>query len=334
MFARIVSGPILSLAILISHASPSLAAPVRAGRPVNVRPPTSAPADRERDEVEPTAPPADAPRGAWPEQTPEERTAVEQELKTRVDGWNRQLRFRLNAYETKYFLFFTDIAQTEAHRWARQLDQMYARLAQLFAVENGKNIWRGKAVIIAFQNRHDFENLEKQVYKIDRPAGGRCHYERNGNVVITFYRFPSDADFARVLVHETTHGFFFRYRTGALIPSWVNEGLAEVMEYELVPAAGLKQASDAEARAHLRLGDALQGFFEDRINFSQYPVARTLTEFMIRQDKKRYVDFINAIKEGLPWQQALEQRYGVPLPRLVQAYGQSMGVPELKAVAP
>ena len=331
MLAHKLIGSALVAIILIGSLQPAPAAPARAGRQVNIRPPTSAPVDRQQSEVEPTAPPADVPRGAWPEQTAEERAAVERELKMRVDGWNRQLRFRLAFHETKYFLFFTDIAQTEALRWARQLDQMYARLAQLFAVENGENIWRGKAVIIAFQNRHDFENLEKQVYKIDRPAGGRCHYERNGNVVITFYRFPSDADFARVLVHETTHGFFFRYRTGALIPSWVNEGLAEVMEYELVPAAGLKQASDAEARAHLRRSDALQGFFEDRIDFTQYPVARTLTEFMIRQDKKRYVDFINAIKEGLPWQQALEQRYGVPLARLVQAYGASMGVPGLNA---
>jgi hypothetical protein len=237
---------------------------------------------------------------------------------------------KLVPYETKYFLFFTDLQQTEAVRWARQLDQMYARLAELFGVPNGENLWRGKAVIVVFHLRDDFMRFENEVFRVNRPAAGRCHYERNGNVIITFYRASDDGRFARVLVHESTHGFFYRYRSGARIPSWLNEGLADVMEYELVPAAGLKQASDAAARTELRKPDALKGFFGERIAYSQYDIARTLSEFMIRQNKKGYVDFINAIKDGTDWREALGQKYGAPLDRLVAVYGASMGVPGLK----
>jgi hypothetical protein len=51
---------------------------------------------------------------------------------------------------------------------------------------------------------------------------------------------------------------------------------------------------------------------------------------MIRQNKTGYVDFINALKDGVPWEEALKKHYGVNREQLVSAYGQSMAVPGLK----
>ena len=62
----------------------------------------------------------------------------------------------------------------------------------------------------------------------------------------------------------------------------------------------------------------------------QYPVAETLCAFMIRQNKRNYVDFIVGIKEGLSWQDSLQQRYKAPRDRLVKAYGESMNLKGLK----
>ena len=51
---------------------------------------------------------------------------------------------------------------------------------------------------------------------------------------------------------------------------------------------------------------------------------------MIQQSKKGYVDFINGIKDGMPWDESMKTKYGVTPEQLVNAYGNSMGVAGLK----
>src|SRR5262249_41858093 len=147
----------------------------------------------------------------------------------------------------------------------------------------------------------------------------------NGDVLVTFYRSAAEQDFARILVHETTHGFLHRYRSPVHIPSWANEGLADVMKYELVPAAGLKQNNDAIAKQALSQRDALKNFFTaDYIENEQYSIARTLAEFMIKQNKQGYVQFINGLKGHLSAEDALKQKFGMSKEELIKAYGESM----------
>ena len=278
-----------------------------------------------------------APAGVtWGRQSDEERAATVEKLKQRVDemlakaGTNK-----LALNETKYFLFYTDMTPTEAQRWTQVLDRMYARLAEMFGVPKDENIWFGKAVIFVFVKREDFQGFEKEAFNIgkDQPgAAGRCHQRGDGSVYITFYRSAAPDVFARLLVHESTHGFLFRYRSRKRIPSWANEGLAQVMEFELVPAAGLLQAEQAAARVELRKPTALKDFFaSEQIDPPQYPIAQTLTEFMIRRNKQGYVAFINGIKDGLRSDEALKEKYGLSADELIAAYGQSMGVAGLRA---
>jgi hypothetical protein len=201
----------------------------------------------------------------------------------------------------------------------------------MFGVPKDENIWFGKAVIFVFFKRDDFKKFEREIFHIEKDAGGRCHQSGNGSVYITFFRSDPAEGFARTLTHESTHGFLFRYRARARIPSWANEGLAEVMEFELVPAAGIKQASDAQAKVELRGADPFKGFFSgDQIDFKQYPIARTLTEYMIRQNKRGYVDFINGIKDGLSAEQSLKEKYGMSPDELIAAYANTMGVPGVR----
>jgi hypothetical protein len=273
-----------------------------------------------------------APGVTWGRQSEEQRAETVEKLKKRADEMMTKASMKLTLYETKYFLFYTDLTRTEANRWVEVLDRMYARLAEMFGVPKDENIWYGKAVIFVFFKKDDFKKFEKDVFNIDKDAGGRCHQHGSGTVIITFYRSDPAEGFARVLTHESTHGFLFRYRSRQRIPSWANEGLAEVMEFELVPAAGIKQASDARAKVELRAADPMKNFFSgDQIEFNQYPIARTLTEFMIRQNRKGYVDFINGIKDGLSVEDALKEKYGMTAEELVIAYGQSMGMPGLRA---
>jgi len=269
----------------------------------------------------------------WGKQSPEEMAAAIGELKKFAEETKQRINPKLTLYETQYFLFYSDLAPADAQNWAGLLDRMYGRLALLFGVPKGENLWRGKALVFVFASDQDYFAFQLKMHDKTVATGtaGMCHTYGNGDVHIAFYRQPNELDFAHVLVHESVHGFLHRYRSPIDIPSWINEGLAEVVASELVPRPGLTQDGTAQARQNLQTRRDLDKMFEsEHIVAWQYPVSRTLTEFMITQSRKGYVDFINGIKDGMTWQDALTQKYGVSLEQLVHAYGNSMGVQGLR----
>jgi hypothetical protein len=270
---------------------------------------------------------------AWGKQTPEQMASAVAKLKEFAADTEKKLNVKLQLYETQYFLFYTDLPQSDAMKWQQLLDKMYTRMADLFAVPKGENLWRGKGLVFVFSREDDYFKFEVKMHAtVAAGTAGMCHTFGNGDVHIAFYRQPNDMDFAHVLVHESTHGFLHRYRSPVHIPSWANEGLAEVIASELVPQKGIAMSATAEARNDLQTRKNLGKMFEaEHIVAWQYPVSRTLCEFMIRQSKPGYVDFINGIKDGLSWDEALKQKYGVTVDQLVNAYGISMGVQGLAA---
>ena len=284
--------------------------------------------------------------GPWPPLTEERRAARIAALKTFAEESAKKLNRPLALQETKYFLFYSDLPPQEARNWAGLLDRMYAKLAELFGVErearttgsaSGRgdyvNVWDGKALVLVFQNADDYRRFQRICHNSDAgTSAGMCHCYGDGQVHIAFYRQAEQLTFAHVLVHESVHGFIHRFRTPATVPSWANEGLAEVIAGELVPrpGRGLKERETAarqQLQARGNLAGDLGNFFEVRhIESWQYPVADTLCSFMIQQSKRRYVDFIVGIKDGLTWEQSLEQRYKAPRDRLVSAYRVSLGL--------
>src|SRR5204862_5952897 len=82
----------------------------------------------------------------------------------------------------------------------------------------------------------DYKRFEAESHDTDSgTSAGMCHSYITGYVHTAFYRQPDEKVFAHVLVHESVHGFVHRYRSHVYLPSWANEGLAEVIAAELVP---------------------------------------------------------------------------------------------------
>jgi hypothetical protein len=269
---------------------------------------------------------------AWGPLSPQQQADAVAKLKQFAADAAKAMNLNLASYETQYFLFYSDLPPADAQRWAGMLDQMYGRLSVLFAINKGENIWHGKALVFVFSREEDYLKFQMKVHKtMAAGTAGMCHTFGSGDVHIAFYRQPNDLDFAHVLVHESIHGFLHRYRSPVDVPSWLNEGLAEAIAADMVPRKGLTQASLADARQELQTRKSLEGMLQaDAIVAWQYPVARTLTEFMIRQNKQGYVEFINAIKDGEKWEEALANKYGTTPQALITAYGYSMTVAGLK----
>jgi hypothetical protein len=271
---------------------------------------------------------------SWGKQTPEQQKASVEELTKFGEETKAKVNPNLVLNETKYFLFYSDLKPTEASKWAGVLDRMYGNLAGLFGIKGGENIFRGKAAVFVFAKEDDYQKFEKEMHDTDATGtAGMCHNFGTGEVHIGFFRQPNDMDFAAVLVHESVHGFLHRYRKPPSVPTWVNEGLAETIAGELVPQRGKRQELQQYAASQLReRGSFGRDFFTgDRLEGWQYPVAHLLTEFMIKESKKNYVAFIDGIKDGMKWSDALTQKYGVSQEQLVTAFADSLKIRGLSA---
>lgn len=268
----------------------------------------------------------------WPELTPEAHAKMIEQLKTFSKETAEKVNDSLRLLETKYFLFYTDLPSGEARKWAYLLDKMYHRLCNLFGIAKGTNIWHGKALILVFAQKKDYQQFWRTMLDIDPGwSDGMCHSRSDGQVVIAFYRQPDEMDFATILVHESVHGFLHRYRSPVHIVSWANEGLADVIAYELVPKSRQMPIKQRNAKSAMieRGGLGKDFFIADQIEPWQYGVASGLTTYMIKQHKKGYVAFINGIKDGVSWKESLATNYGVALKRLVHFYGKSIGIKSL-----
>jgi hypothetical protein len=280
--------------------------------------------------------PPPPPELAWPELTDEQQQQSVDLLKKMSEDAQAKLKRPLQLYETKYFLFYTDLSAKEGRNWSGLLDRMYARLCETFGVAKGQNIWRGKGLVFVFSKQDDYLRFESEIgHAQAQGTAGMCHSSSNGIDFIAFYRQPDELQFAHVLVHESTHGFIHRYRSKVFVPSWANEGLAEVIATDLVPQRGHRDEVKSRAREALQQHRNSMGdfFTAEHIEGWQYPVAQMLCEFMIQAGKKNYVDFMNGIKDGLKWDDALQQRYKAPVERLVPVFGQWLGIKNLSAGA-
>jgi hypothetical protein len=265
---------------------------------------------------------------AWPALSDAQQQAALTQLKEFAQQTQTKLRLPMRGFETQYFLFCTDLPQSEAEQWAALLDRMYVKLSELFNVPARKNIWRGKAMVFIFSRKEDYQRYERQMAHIDPGnTAGMCQGFSDGTVKIAFYRQEDQLEFAHVLVHESVHGFLHRYRSTVDVPSWANEGLAETVATDLVPQNGRRNEVMSRAREAIQAHRGLGNFFTTRhIEDWQYPVAEMLCTMMIQASGKNYVDFINGIKDGLPWEKSLEDKYKAPKERLEAVFEQWLGV--------
>jgi hypothetical protein len=276
---------------------------------------------------------------AWPiaESADEHATALAKsramidEVKTLLPG--------TELYETERFLFVSNMPAEQVGPYVAYLDRMYEWMCRLYGVSPEHKVWLGgKAPIFAFVERAQFAAFEDKYFPEARAAlrslgnvYGLCHLSPNGEVIIACYRGNDPHDFGQMLVHETSHGFIHRYKTKAQLPNWVDEGMADLIGAEMVPASTAVRNREFKALPMLIERRSLGGMLSARrIEAWQYGAASSLNRFLLQTNRESYVRFIEALKEGMKWEEALRESYGSTPDMLLTHYGRSIGVADLR----
>lgn len=288
----------------------------------------------------------------WPELTAAQQEAALTKQREFFDELRSKIPGRgLQKYETERFLFYSDMpGKVITTMYLPYLDQMYTQLCTAFGLDPKKNIWKGKATIVAYTDGDDFHKFQSTFHRDPAMnAQGVANCGGDGTVRIGCTAGHDPSYFAVVLVHETTHGFEWRYRSGDDVPSWLNEGAAEwiasrVVSTDKAIAHKIERAVKQMQQTHSLGGDF---FTAQQISAWQYGVAASMTDFLVNYDPaprtktaarlakskpetSRYRKLIDGIKDGLGWESALHEAYGLTPEQLTQAYGQWMGIPDLR----
>jgi hypothetical protein len=264
---------------------------------------------------------------------------VEEERKFLLEVKEHFSQLPMHEKESRYFLFLTDMPPNQIGPYLAQLDAMNEKLGEAFGFEPGQNVWRGKAVIVAFVNEEDFKEFETTFMKGPAPDNvqGICHTEPNGRVVVSLHRGDDPEFFAAVLVHETSHGYMHRYKSNKSITRWLNEGIADWIAGVIVPESNevgvRQQAAVQHLQNQIQNGQApsLEGLFDGRVPEAwQYGVGSTIVDVLVSQDKDAFRLFFDGIKEGLTWEDSLQRAYGATRADLLALYGQAVGIENLE----
>jgi hypothetical protein len=269
----------------------------------------------------------------WPELTPERKLAAaweQNQFVVQVD----ELFPDLIRYDTGKFIFCSNLPPQQAKVCVVYLDDMHQKLCDVYGVDDPGSVWLGKGLVFAFMRKEEFGLFEERIMNGSTGgAMGLCHSYSDGRVVISCY-CGHDADFfGQMMVHETSHGLIHRYKTGKHIPSWINEGMADWIGNLIVPKATAARSKVSQTVARVRSRGAIGGDFfrnEGNIEFDDYGLAVSMVDFLLKNDPKKFVEFIEGIKAGLTWQESLKESYNLTPQEFVSAYGRAIGAPNLR----
>jgi len=263
----------------------------------------------------------------WPEMTDEERAAATARLRRFAADTEVSRAGPLEIYETEHYLLVTDLTEREMRLWGGQLEAMYETLLATMSMPRGINLFAGKCVIYIFAQRDAFLQFEEEV--MNNPdagwAAGFCH-QRGGDVFVAFYRQANTAEFAGILIHESVHGFMYRYRSPARLPTWANEGLADYVAGHLSTKSIRPMRHWMHAKQFIEIGgDPLRVM---KLSYRDgswptdeaYPVSHMLVQFLLRYKAPEFKLWIDDIKNGADWETSMKERFGVDAETLAKGF--------------
>ena len=250
----------------------------------------------------------------------------------------KEIAPKTHLIETEHFRVYSAWPKSDDKALSVIYEKMYKALCKQFNIPSGENIWIGKLPVFAFWTKDRFVKFCMRVCKISMDtANSAAGFAGTRSVNKTRFRFVCLGPvkmkgmsksrtrqwFFELLVHESTHVFLDRFHGPRHVISWVNEGLAETIAAKLVPktfAERKMKEAHKEVRSTNRDFSAMFTAKGIPLESFYYGVAQSLTQYLIARDKKKYIRFIELIKEGKTDAEALNEAYGLTHKTLARAW--------------
>lgn len=222
---------------------------------------------------------------------------------------------RIAPVESEHYMVFAAGGGNAGRVIARSLEGMHRELKNTFQIPDETVMYHGKCVVIILDSKPAFEDFEDRVFGNDAEYYSGFHHGSNTYSCVVSYSLSSPQALENLLVHETTHAFMHRYRTRHRLPTWANEGLADYIAGRLVPQHGEAERHWSTARTFVMNGfdpadvmaqDYGSGWNEDEYS---YPVSHMIVRYMIKYKAPEFRAWIDDIKDGKQWVEAMVDRF-------------------------
>jgi len=242
------------------------------------------------------------------------------------DWWQRSAEFR-----TRYYSVKTDLSEARAEHLGAHMDVTFESYRQLFAGLKSR-VPRSMDLYL-FKNQSDYHRvLEAKFKAVGTGSWGMAITRRGETSLVAWEGKYSLSAMESVLQHEGFHQFA-RYLFPKL-PSWANEGLAEVFQRGVavdgkiilgeVSKNDLRMLTAATKQRRFR--SFSQFFTMDQRVWNQhvqrgeantnYLQAWCMVHFFLYADQARhqgaFMDFLIGLNQELPWQEAFVRAFGSP----------------------
>lgn len=222
---------------------------------------------------------------------------------------------------TEHFVIYSAWAKKDDSKLVQIYNRLYPMICKQYLMNEREHIWAGKLPIYAFWKKENFQTFSKTVCGFDATnAGGFASVRGNFNYIVLGAVMNNGASrehakswFAELLSHETSHAFLSRYQGRRHIPSWLNEGIAEIVAASLSPNGGTFRKLVIAHQA-IKGGKRFQtSFFTDRVSVLDkgvsYGAAQSITRYLAKKDIKGFLQLVLEIKKGNDVEKSLKSIY-------------------------
>lgn len=274
----------------------------------------------------------------WPVLTPAEQARATAEIKAEIerrlaesappDAPDAPTAAPIETVETAGFVLYGDLPRARLAEWSWQLEQCEAALARMIAPAPGKAAPAsgGKIVVLALTNRDRFDRIEREAFRQVVPAGqhGITHY-RGPSAIVMLHLTDDPIETTDTLLRKTALALLHRHRSPARLPAWANEGLVAFAAGDVAPETDLARDRLRTGRKFIRQGGNLAAALDAGYDHPTWAenestitaVGLLVIELMMRERPERFAAWINAIKDGAAWTEALKTNFAASRDQLL-----------------
>jgi hypothetical protein len=273
----------------------------------------------------------------WPVLTEQEQKSAVLAMRAEAQRIVEKASAPMTAIESDHFILHSDAPREQMARWSILLEKEVSLLKRILqapadqATGSGKRRavifepW-GKIVVIVYTDQDRFRLVEAEAFNQLVPLStvGICH-PIGPKVFINLRLVDDEQEFQWTLMREAAHGLMHRYRTPARPPAWANEGFAELVASLMLPESKFGEARRRQALQFFRragdLGAVLGWSYADQTwpgtDGVGAPIGGLISELLMKEKPQQYVEWINAMKDGKPWEESLKRELGVTRESLI-----------------